>query len=40
MGVPLLVVGFIVAAFIGAMIGSKIVRKHITADSTEAGNEF
>ncbi len=37
---PLLVVGFIVTAFIGAMIGSKIVRKHITADSTEVGNEF
>lgn len=39
-GAPLLLVGIIVAAFIGAMIGSKIVRKHITADSTEGGNEF
>lgn len=39
-GAPLLVVGIIVTAFIGAMIGSKIVRKHITADSTEDGNKF
>lgn len=39
-GAPLLVVGIIVTAFIGAMIGSKIVRKHIAADSTEDGNEF
>lgn len=39
-GAPLLLVGIIVAAFIGAMIGSKIVKKHITADSTEGGNEF
>lgn len=39
-GAPILLVGIIVAAFIGATIGSKIVRKHITADSTEDGNEF
>ena len=39
-GASILLVGIIVAAFIGATIGSKIVRKHITADSTEDGNEF
>ena len=39
-GAPLLLVGIIVSAFIGAMIGSKIVKKHIAADITENGNEF
>ena len=39
-GAPILLVGIIVAAFIGAMIGSKIVKKHIAADITENGNEF
>lgn len=37
-GAPLLLAGIIVTAFIGAMIGSKIVKKHIVADRTEDGN--
>ncbi len=39
-GAPLLLVGIIVAAFIGAMIGAKIVKKHTAADSAEEQNEF
>ena len=39
-GAPLLLVGIIVTAFIGAMIGAKVVKKHIAADSTEEQNEF
>ncbi|WP_455528743.1 MptD family putative ECF transporter S component [Huintestinicola sp.] len=39
-GAPLLVVGIIVTALIGAAIGAKIVKKHIAADSTEEQDEF
>lgn len=39
-GAPLLLVGIIVAAFIGTMIGAKIVKKHTAADSAEEQNEF
>lgn len=39
-GAPLLVVGIIVTAFIGAAIGAKIVKKHIAADGTEEQDEF
>jgi len=39
-GAPVLLIGIVVASFVGALIGAKIVRKHITADSTEAGDEF
>ena len=39
-GAPLLLVGIIITAFIGAFIGAKIVKKHIAADSTEEQNDF
>ena len=39
-GAPVLLIGIIAASFVGALIGAKIVRKHITADSTEVGDEF
>lgn len=37
---PVLAAGIIITAFIGAMIGAEIVKKHITADSREEQNEL
>ena len=39
-GVLLLIAGIIITAFIGAMIGAKVVKKHIAAGRTEEQNEF
>ena len=39
-GAPLLLAGIIITAFIGAMIGAKVAKKHIAADRMEAQNEF
>lgn len=37
---PVLVAGIIITAFIGALIGAKIVKKHIAADNKEEQNEL
>ena len=39
-GAPVLVAGIIITAFIGALIGAKIVIKHIAADNKEEQNEL
>ncbi len=39
-GAPVLVAGIIITAFIGALIGAKIVKKHIAADNKEEQNEL
>ena len=39
-GTPLLLCGIIVTSLIGAMIGAKVVKKHIAADRMEVQNEF
>lgn len=39
-GAPLLLAGIIITAFIGAMIGANVVKKHIAADRTEEQDEF
>ena len=39
-GAPLLVVGIIITAFVGAAIGAKVVKKHIAVDGTEVQDEF
>ncbi len=39
-GAPLLLAGIIITAFIGAMIGANVVKKHIAADRTGEQDEF
>lgn len=39
-GAPLLLAGIIITAFIGAMIGANVVKKHIAADRMEEQDEF
>lgn len=39
-GAPVLVAGIIITAFVGALIGAKIVKKHIAADNKEEQNEL
>lgn len=40
MGALVLFVGIIITALIGAMIGAKVVKKHIAADRMEEQSEF